>query len=64
MTDMSRKNKERPSTYALMFDGDALLILPFKRIPEKANGKVHRRGPHAISVRAFVGILFEDLESR
>lgn len=44
-----------------MFNGDALLILSFEGVSKEADSKVHGRGPHAVSVRPFVGIMLTNL---
>lgn len=64
MTGIRKKDEEGPRTHAFVFNGDALLILPLKRVPEETNRKVHCGGQHAISVRAFVGMTFVNLGSR
>ena len=54
MTGISRNNIEVLQTHAVMFNGNALLILSLEGVSEETNSKVHSRGPHAISVRRVV----------
>ena len=54
VTRISKNSKEGPQTYAVVFNCNTLLILPFEGVPKETDGKVHSGGPHAVSVN-FLG---------